>query len=407
MRNRILFIALNGHQRRYFRALGDYLKSEYDIYHVDYSLTNSTSLFIDTDIPDKLTISNGEIEDIISFLLTKAQYRKFGILRRFLHSRPVLIRQTKAAIHYFYKFITQNNIDMVCVWNGTLPPLGAATCVAKKMGRKTMFFENGYLPNTTTVDPKGVNNNNSLIGKPQSFYNVVQVDSSRLQKLFVKPPAIRELKSRWYQRIVKKKPVGQPEQIEFPERYVFVPFQVHDDTQILLHSPNIKTMRELIECIIPAVEQYNALTGDNLWIIVKEHPSDFGRTDYRDLEEKYRGHKVHFLRYYSTPELIKRAQGIITINSSVGVESLLVHKPVITLGKAFYNVEGVVEHVSELEALADTIQYINKPVNTQLIDKFLYYLRYEYLVEGSWRQPDSVHFSDVKARIQQSIGIKE
>jgi len=399
----ILFISLNGHQRRYFRALGEYLKQDYNIYHVDYAAANVADLFVERKISDELNFSQGEIEDIVRFLLVKAQYRNFGWLRRFLHSRPVLLRQVYAAIRYFYEYINKNNIDLVCVWNGTLVPLAAATRVAKKLGRKTLFFENGYLPNTTTVDPKGVNNHNSLVGKPPSFYQKIELDQHKLQQLYVKPPAVRELKTRWYQRLVKKKPQGQPEPVELPKRYLFLPFQVHDDTQVLLHSPYIKTMRELIECVIPAVEKHNSNTGDDLWVVVKEHPSDFGRTDYSDLKEKYKNSRVHFLRYYPTPELIKHAQGVITINSSVGIESLLSHKPVITLGNAFYNVSGLVKHIKEPHTLPEGLQFIDTPVDTGLIDRFLYYLRYIYLAEGSWRQPDEKHFINVKTKIAEVL----
>lgn len=402
MRNSLLFIALNGHQRRYFRALGAYLQTDYNIYHVDYSVANIANSFINTQISDELDISQSEIDAIIHFLLIKAQHRKFGFLRRFLHSRSVLIRQTNAAINYFYDFIKKNNIDMVCVWNGTLPPLGAATCVAKKLGLQTMYFENGYLPNTTTVDPRGVNNNNSLVGQLRTFYEAVPIDANKLQNVYIKPPAIRELKSRWYQRLFKRKPIGQAEDVQLPERYVLIPFQVHDDTQVLLHSPHIKTMPELMDFVVPAVDQHNKRTGDNLRIVAKEHPSDFGRTDYHDLQEKYYN-KVMFLRYYPTPELIKQAKAIITINSSVGIEALLAHKPVLTIGNAFYNVPDLVDHIANFEDLIVRLESIDKPVDAKLIDAFIYYLRYFYLAEGSWRNPDQNHFISVSNKLAQVL----
>lgn len=395
----ILFISLNGHQRRYFSALGDRLKDFYHIHHVHYAVSDLSGLVIDKQIPKGIDFSEHEIEDIIRFLLIKAQYRHFGLIRRIMHSRIILKRQALSAISYFYQYITKNNIDLVCVWNGTLVPLGAATRVAQKLGCKTLFFENGYLPNTTTVDPIGVNNNNSLVGKPAAFFEKVLIDPLKLEKLYQKPPAIRSLKSRWYHNLIRRKPAGSPESIDLTKRYIFVPFQVHDDTQVLLHSPCIKTMSKLVDYVVAAVDKHNAITGDALQIIIKEHPSDFGRVDYTELIAKYCQPNVRFLKHYPTPELIKHAQGVLTINSSVGIESLLSHKPVITLGNAFYNVPGVVEHVNNLDDLSDYLGFIDQPVNKKLIDQFLYYLRYEYLAEGAWRNPASEHFKSVLDKV--------
>ncbi|WP_143005906.1 hypothetical protein [Sporolituus thermophilus] len=314
-----------------------------------------------------------------------------------------MTHQAYGAIYYFYDYMEKHNIDLVCVWNGTLIPLAAATTVARKTGRKTLFFENGYLPGTTTVDPCGVNYKNSLVGKTRLFYDAVQVDPDKLAQLYEQEQRVRALKQKWYHRLLKRQPQGSPEPVKLPQRYIFLPFQVHDDTQVLMHSPTIKTMFQLVDYVIPAVLRHNEKTGDNLWVIAKEHPSDFGRIDYGEIKEKYQGFPVIFLRYYPTPALIKGAKGIITLNSSVGIEALLQHKPVITLGNAFYNVPGLVKHVAPPEDLADVLGFVDCPPNDNLIDKFLYYLRYHYLADGSWRSPDERHFRSVEAKIRAVI----
>lgn len=398
--NNILFVSVNRHQRRYFRQLGEYLSQcgQFRVFYVHYAI-DIADLFINRELPTGIEFTPEEIDEIIQFLLLKAKYRKFSLPRRFFYTRKVLTNKVYSAIQFFNRYIRDNNIDMVCVWNGTLIPLAVATRVAQKLGKKTLFFENGYLPGTTTVDPKGVNNRNSLVGKSRDFYDKVPIDYEKLKHIYAKPLEIRELKARWYNRILKINTKQMPEDIKLPERYIFLPFQVHDDTQILLHSPTIKTMEQLVNCVVPAVEQYNSKTGDDLWLVIKEHPSDFRRIDYSFIKNKYQNQKVIFLRYYPTPKLIQHAQGIITINSSVGIEGLVQHKPIITLGNAFYNVEGLVTHVSEPDKLADKIVVINQQVDAELIDKFLYYLRFFYLADGSWRQPDDKHFLSVERKI--------
>jgi len=406
LQQRILFISLNGHQRRYFQTVENYLKNDYRIFHVNYSASTMLDILnppsLET-LPVELGITEQDIEEMISFLLIKGRYRNFGLVRRYLHSRQVLEAQTYGALKFFYKYIKEHNIDLVCVWNGTLIPLAAATRVAKKLGKKTLFFENGYLPNTTTVDPCGVNYANSLVGKPRSFYDKMIVDTEKLQQLYETKPVIRALKTKWYQKKTESQQQGQIETVQLPAKYLFVPFQVHDDTQVLLNSPNVKTMSELLDCIVPAVKRYNNETNDNLELVVKEHPSDFGRINYDELQQKYQGSSVIFLRHFPTPQLITSSVGIITVNSSVGIEAIVKHKPVITLGNAFYNVPGLTVNVPDPANLADALATVKVEPDHSLIDKFLYYLRYHYLAEGSWRQPDPAHLLSVKTKVDTAL----
>ena len=402
MSKRILFISLNRHQQTYFQTLGEYLKDDYQIYHVNYATATMLDIMkqpsLET-LPLELGITRQDIEEIIAFLLIKGQYRNFGAVRRYLHSKNVLEAQAYGALQFFYNYLNKHNINLVCVWNGTLVPLAAATRVAGKTGRPTLFFENGYLPNTTTIDPCGVNYANSLVGKPRSFYDDVAVDAEKLRQMYTAKPVIRALKTKWFHLPQKKQRQKQIEEFQPPEKYIFVPLQVNDDTQVLLNSPHIKTMPELLAAVVPAVNQHNKVTGDSLGIVVKEHPSDFGRVDYSGLREKYSNSGVIFLRHFSTPQLIDEASGIITINSSVGIEALVKHKPVITLGNAFYNVPGLTVHVLEPANLSAAIAAVNQQPDNTLIDKFLYYLRYQYLAEGSWRQPDKTHLQCIKGKI--------
>jgi capsular polysaccharide export protein len=50
--------------------------------------------------------------------------------------------------------------------------------------------------------------------------------------------------------------------------------------------------------------------------------------------EKYKGEVFFTMR--NTFQLINKAELVVTINSSVGVESLMLNKPVVTLGDCFY-----------------------------------------------------------------------
>ena len=99
--------------------------------------------------------------------------------------------------------------------------------------------------------------------------------------------------------------------------------------------------------------------------------------------------------------MINNAKAVITINSSVGIESLLKHKNVITLGNAAYSIDGVVKQASSIDELALALDSLESSADEDLINHFLYYIRYIYSVEGSWRTPSEIHLQSVKKRINE------
>lgn len=399
----ILFVALNRHQRLYFHQLGTALKELYNVHHIYYGLSDFSGALIQPELPEPVAFTEQELADCIRFLLIKGKFRKFTGIRAWMHSQAVLKSRAYFATRYFYNYMCHQPVDLVGVWNGINLPLACAARVAVKLGKKTLFFENGYLHNTTTVDPKGVNYQNSLVNKTRSFYDAVILEDEHLAEIYDAVPAIRRLKTKWYQSLINTQPNNPPEDIILPDKFIFLPFQVQDDTQVLLYSPHIQTMEAFVECALKGVKQYNLQYQDDMWIVAKEHPSDFGRVDYTALKGKYKNDKIIFLRYYPTPELIASSQGIITLNSTVGIEALLQHKPVITLGNSFYNIDGLVRYVTKVDQLADEIPFVSAEPDHQLIDKFLYYLRYQYLAEGSWRQPNEIHFASVAQKIRKLL----
>lgn len=399
----ILFVSLNRHQRQYFHHLGTALNELYNVHHIYYGLSDFSGALIQPELPEPVAFTEQELADCIRFLLIKGNFRKFTGIRAWMHSQAVLKSRAYFATRYFYNYMCNNPVDLVSVWNGINLPVACAARVAKKLGKKTLFFENGYLHDTTTVDPKGVNYQNSLVNKTRAFYDEIVLEEKLLAKLYNAVPAIRGLKTKWYQSLISTQPGNPPEAVILPDKFIFLPFQVQDDTQVLLYSPRIQSMRELVQCAVKGVKVYNLNNHDDMWIVAKEHPSDFGRVDYSALKEEYKNDKIIFLRYYPTPDLIARSQGIITLNSTVGIEALLQHKPVITLGNSFYNIDGLVRYVTQVDQLADDIPFVLSEPDHQLIDKFLFYLRYQYLAEGSWRQPNEAHFASVVQKIRKLL----
>lgn len=346
-------------------------------------------------------------------------------------------------LEYLHEKNKQSKIDTIVMWNNTMLFDRIAWHFCMKNNINYVMFEQGYFrPFTLTIDNKGVNYENSL-PRDRKFYEDIVVDYDRLHQYLSKSEYLSKddlininrdskfkkllfiimdkLKAKFSSdfidctynnesinekivRIVKKKNNINTHQEELPESYIFVPFQVHDDSQIILNSPNIRTMEELVEVVDKASKELYELGRRDIYFVFKEHPVDLNRIDYSGLKEKYKNNKqLVFLSSGNTNELINNSMAVITVNSTVGIEALMKSKKVITLGNAFYNIEGIVEHCDELENLSKSIiKTLDNDFNQELVDKFLYYLRFDYQLEMNWRNPRNEDIKKIVAFIKNS-----
>ncbi|RFA28017.1 hypothetical protein CAI21_13970 [Alkalilimnicola ehrlichii] len=89
--------------------------------------------------------------------------------------------------------------------------------------------------------------------------------------------------------------------------------------------------------------------------------------------------RVVYLREADLPSLLRHAQGTVTINSTVGLSSLHHKTPVKVLGKAVYDIPGLVAKV-------DLDQFWTEPgtVDSQLYKAFRRYLVTTVLANGNF-----------------------
>lgn len=267
----------------------------------------------------------------------------------------------------------------VVMWNGSHRYCQLVKSLLSS-GCKTFYVENGLLPNTTTLDTQGVNFYNSVPRDPDFYRNYQPT-------LDLNAPGDITLIPR------KVKPRNQDiPSIALPETFIFIPFQDDRDSQVRLFSPWVKNMAALF-CL---GEKLYAELG--LTIVFKEHPSS--REQYPELHKRTH-EKLLFANGNSTQELIEKSQFVITLNSTVGLESLLLGKPVLTLGQAFFNIPHVVMHADSAEALvAIAASFPDWPLDAQLQYAFLRYLKDEYCVPGRWQDAEPKHLHEVARRMK-------
>lgn len=133
-------------------------------------------------------------------------------------------------------------------------------------------------------------------------------------------------------------------------RFVYFPFHVQLDYSLTIRCPEYLNQLALIDymcAVLPA--------GVSLY--VKEHPASIGGFAYHDLRRLTRRHSNLKLIHpvVNSYDVAEQAQLVVTINSKAGAESLVLGKPVVVLGNAFYTHCGLATYVANLRDLEAVI----------------------------------------------------
>ena len=371
--SRVLLLAVNRSQQSYFSKI-----SEFDPSIKAMHVSSLPLIFF----PKILSKKEWELcRRVVQLRLVTIDQESVGFrmkpLRRRLHAIKFFL-STYFFMQRTKTYFSSSFHPVIGLWNGRKWRQLIVSELFLIGGVKSLFFENGALPDTTTVDFKGVNYASSIPRDPR-FYLDRETKKAEL------PTKLTERKNKF--KTTEKDRKG------LPDSFVFVPFQVDSDTQIVEYSHWIRNMEHLYEVV---VNLKNSL-GDKIpAIVIKEHPSS--KNTYRHLHGL--NNDVQFYNSYNTQELIEKSEFIITVNSSVGLEALLLDKSVIMLGESFYKLEGLVSSADNLEELSAACLNL-KPSDGILRIAFLDYLYNDYYLKGSWREPSQEHISSVVKLIQE------
>lgn len=390
---KIAFYSYFGHQKRFFATLAAHLPGTVRVLQQNAYAASSTPEFL-----SRLCLPGpAPVETITAFSYRKfcARHPKASPARR---AAVKLFQAAKAKAYYGWArtWLAREKPDLLVLWNGLPLPVAAAAAAARDLGIACLFCENGTLPKTVAMDPGGVNAASSLARRNAGFYRALEPNPAELDALLATPLVARALNPR----------AGAPapvEDMQLPDDYIFLPLQVHDDSQILMYSPRFADMPTVVQAVAEAVGEQNRRHGRALKLVVKEHPSDYGRIDYSALRAAFP--ELLFTRTFSTAALIAGAKAVVTVNSTVGIEALLAFKPVVTLGRAFFAIDGVVRPLKDTETLADALDdALAQTPDRDLIGKFLWQLRYQDLVAYDRRDP-SADPAPAVARLLTQIGM--
>lgn len=231
------------------------------------------------------------------------------------------------------------------VWNGLTGTRLAFAAAACDAGRACLFVERAPLPGRLTVDPQGVNAASSLPRDP-CFY--------RDWAAATPPPPSpdwRRLGADLVARASRRSGVGQARADGdlATQPFLFCPLQVQDDTQVTRFAGWCGGMDGFLAALSDAV--VHLPTGWHLRL--KEHPSS-KRSMAATLAgmQTRHGDRVIVDNATDTFAQVAASRGVVTLNSSVGLQAFFHDRPVIVLGRALFRIPGVVHPADGPEDLA-------------------------------------------------------
>lgn len=305
----------------------------------------------------------------------------------------------------FKNYFTQNAVDKLIIWNGSMLQGYVASMIADYFQINKSFFETGNFPNKIFVDPEGVNAASSLMDKDLSIcsnYNEEKLNDfltghkRKKEEMHLVPQAKKGKQLNYFTiwdslyNLFAQHPIlendytlfGKLKRMKFANKfsidynnvqygdadYILFPLQVSIDSQLIRNSD--LTTQESIDYALKVAQ------GNNLALLIKPHPVEKNKNIVTYICDLKKQHNNIYLTNQNTYQLIKHCKKLITINSTVGIEGLMYYKHVEVLGKAFY------KPYCEPD--------LSKHIDKNKINRFLYNYLFNILQDGSVYEHDKL-----------------
>lgn len=261
------------------------------------------------------------------------------------------------------ELVNNINIGVIFIWNGSGILSLPASEAAKKTNIPQLYFEISNVEDKIFIDPKGVNAQ-SFLYENINILNSFYVDE-KLFEIWKKDYINSKIKNKSNSQKIKRKNINKIILLDYlfaklfnipligdynifhkfgiyyinsqkrllkedsliEKKYLFLPLQLPHDTQIILNSEynNFDAIRIAQEIAI----------AKNLVLVVKPHPL-LNNENYLTQLKLARSKLSFQISYQNTTKLLLNADEIVTINSTVGLEALILDKKITFLGRSFY-----------------------------------------------------------------------
>lgn len=281
---------------------------------------------------------------------------------------------------YLATLIKQLQIDTIIIFGDCRVYHQQAKEVAQQLGLTFWVFEEGYYrPYYTTLEKGGVNANSELPLDITFYQKQQQIIPSKPKPIstgFLAPAFLATLyylamswgskkftyyqhhretklsyylkgwlrsfyRKYWYRK--KEKAIATAIANKELTNYFLLALQVNSDSQIQTHS-NFKSIAEVIMTVGTNFAKY---APTNCSLVIKHHPMERGFTNYQlQIEQLLKANpqlqgRIFYVHDLDLPTLLRNTQGVITVNSTIGISALIHHLPVKTLGTCAYDMPGL------------------------------------------------------------------
>ncbi len=279
---------------------------------------------------------------------------------------------------YLEQYLAQYRIDVLILFGDCRPVHAAAIDLATQRGLTYWVFEEGYIrPNYVTFERHGVNGFSGLpkdvshyarlpttmappeqevgntfnraalsamayyvagtLGMPWFRHRLHHRSLNMLEGLIWCRSYYRKLIYRAEQRPLLQSIGGR-----WSKNFFLVALQTAGDSQVSTHS-GFKSVVHFIEEVTASFAEH---APPGTLLVIKHHPMDRGYHDYTRLLRRLGRQlgirsRIRYVHDLNLPTLLAHARGVIVINSTVGLSALHHQTPVITLGKAIYDMPGL------------------------------------------------------------------
>lgn len=304
-------------------------------------------------------------------------------------SEIVRFKDEPEQLYAYYKtLIQEHNIEAIFLFGDRRPIHVIALEVAKELLIDTWIFEEGYIrPGYYTLETSGAGALSSFpqiwkeydesyvlqkedeLNAPVKFSSIAMTTYAAIyyiaeylgrslypQYNHHKKFCFYELALLWPMFIVNKflyKTLDHKLKqriIQGTQEYFVAILQVALDFSVLDHSD----YNSIEDFIIETVETFAMNAHKDHLLVIKHHPMDRSLKNYtsiiKQLAKKHQiTERVIYLRETNTLQLIKGSNGVVVINSTVGLQALYHNIPLKVMGRAFYDIPDLT-HQGNLES---------------------------------------------------------
>jgi capsular polysaccharide export protein len=279
---------------------------------------------------------------------------------------------------YLEELLDELHIDVVMLFGDCRPIHVAAHGIVHRRGLEIGVFEEGYVrPDFITLERFGVNGHSEIPRTPVFYLNnpipaneqlmpvgntfwfavrwamLYYFAAGLLKPFFLhyrhhRPLTWMEifpwLRSVWRKGYYAIKEWGILARLtgEFNGRFFLVPLQVHNDSQIHVHS-DYDSIPDFIDDVMASFAHH---APQNTILVIKHHPLDRAYYDHTRLIRKrirelgLQG-RCLYIHDQHLPTLLQSACGVVVINSTVGLSAITHGTPVKVCGNALYDIKGL------------------------------------------------------------------